>query len=173
MKGTGQAEPAAGMEVDSGAANQGGLYNYVVTAHKPTAVSHAAMGSFTSPTDVNLIIGCVPDQKKGSLAGLTQSPAGAVISVKGAACLELMFSKPYVLASGQFSLPLTDRLFTRLEIHTLGANGLQVGRREMEECTLGDTEALAYVRLAVALGAAWPCSCLHFAGRDKDDVLGG
>lgn len=76
MKGTGQAEPAAGMEVDSGAANQGGLYNYVVTAHKPTAVSHAAMGSFTSPTDVNLIIGCVPDQEtRAGLAGLPQSPS--------------------------------------------------------------------------------------------------
>lgn len=63
------------------------------------------------------------------------------MSVKSAACLELMLSKPYALASGQFSLPLTDRLFTRLEIHTLGANGLQVWRQQMRECTLGVTEA--------------------------------
>mmetsp|Transcript_12957 Transcript_12957/g.36428 ORF Transcript_12957/g.36428 Transcript_12957/m.36428 type:complete len:1117 (+) Transcript_12957:258-3608(+) len=34
----------------------GCMYNYVVTAHKPTAVTHSACGSFTSATDLNLII---------------------------------------------------------------------------------------------------------------------
>ena len=31
-------------------------YNYVVTAHKPTSVSHSAVGHFTGPEDLNLII---------------------------------------------------------------------------------------------------------------------
>ncbi|KAG7666932.1 hypothetical protein KSW81_000683 [Nannochloris sp. 'desiccata'] len=31
-------------------------YNYVVTAHKPTSVSHSAVGHFTAPEDLNLII---------------------------------------------------------------------------------------------------------------------
>jgi hypothetical protein len=30
-------------------------YNYVVTAHKPTGITHAIVGQFTSPDDVNLI----------------------------------------------------------------------------------------------------------------------
>lgn len=34
----------------------GSVYNYVVTAHKPTAVTHSICGNFTSPTDLNLII---------------------------------------------------------------------------------------------------------------------
>ena len=49
------------MEVDpsSSAAATAGLsctYNYVVNAQKPTAVSHAAVGHFTSPSDTNLIL---------------------------------------------------------------------------------------------------------------------
>ncbi|WIA28318.1 hypothetical protein OEZ86_010868 [Tetradesmus obliquus] len=36
---------------------QGCLFNYHVTAHKPTAVRHCAVGSFTSPNETNLIIG--------------------------------------------------------------------------------------------------------------------
>ena len=31
-------------------------YNYVVTAQKPTAVSHSVVGHFTSPTELSLII---------------------------------------------------------------------------------------------------------------------
>ncbi|KAK1280307.1 DNA damage-binding protein 1 [Acorus gramineus] len=31
-------------------------WNYVVTAHKPTAVSHSCVGNFTSPHELNLII---------------------------------------------------------------------------------------------------------------------
>lgn len=34
-------------------------YNYVVSAHKPTSVTHALVGSFTSRTELNLIIWCV------------------------------------------------------------------------------------------------------------------
>lgn len=34
-------------------------YNYVVTAHKPTAVTASVVGHFTSPTDINLIISYV------------------------------------------------------------------------------------------------------------------
>ena len=31
-------------------------HNYVVTAHKPTAVNEAVVGNFTGPTDLNLVI---------------------------------------------------------------------------------------------------------------------
>jgi DNA damage-binding protein 1 len=34
----------------------GCVHNYVVTAQKPTAVTHAIVGHFTSPTDINLIV---------------------------------------------------------------------------------------------------------------------
>jgi hypothetical protein len=34
-----------------------GGWNYVVTAHKPTNVTHSCAGSFTNPPDLNLIIG--------------------------------------------------------------------------------------------------------------------
>eukprot|EP00775_Hariotina_reticulata_P011705 gene11705-11850_t len=36
---------------------QGCIYNYHVTAHRPTAVTHCAVGNFTGSSDVNLIIG--------------------------------------------------------------------------------------------------------------------
>lgn len=32
------------------------MWNYVVSAHKPTAVTHSVTGNFTSPTDINLIV---------------------------------------------------------------------------------------------------------------------
>lgn len=32
------------------------MFNYVVTANKPTAVTHSVVGNFTSPIDINLII---------------------------------------------------------------------------------------------------------------------
>lgn len=35
----------------------GCIFNYCVTAQKPTAVRQCVVGSFTSGTDVNLIIG--------------------------------------------------------------------------------------------------------------------
>jgi hypothetical protein len=38
------------------------IYNYVVTAHKPTNVTHSAVGNFTSPTHLNLIIAYPPQQ---------------------------------------------------------------------------------------------------------------
>ena len=50
------------MEIDEGpsgisaAVGDAGVFNYVVTAHKPTAVTHAVVGNFTSPSDVNLIV---------------------------------------------------------------------------------------------------------------------
>jgi hypothetical protein len=34
----------------------GCVHNYVVTAQKPTAVTHAIVGHFTSPSDINLIV---------------------------------------------------------------------------------------------------------------------
>jgi hypothetical protein len=48
------------MEIDNGvnepSSTQGCIFNYVVTAHKANAVIKSVVGSFTSPTDVNLII---------------------------------------------------------------------------------------------------------------------
>ncbi|GAB4829414.1 DNA damage-binding protein 1a [Ancistrocladus abbreviatus] len=32
------------------------IWNYVVTAHKPTNVTHSCVGNFTSPHELNLII---------------------------------------------------------------------------------------------------------------------
>lgn len=40
------------MDVDS----SGCAYNYVVTAHKPTAVVTAVVAHFTAATDINLIV---------------------------------------------------------------------------------------------------------------------
>lgn len=34
----------------------GCAYNYVVTAQKPTSVSHSVVGNFTGAEDLNLII---------------------------------------------------------------------------------------------------------------------
>jgi DNA damage-binding protein 1 len=36
--------------------SEGCQFNYVVSAHKPTAVNHSAVGHFTSATDLNLVI---------------------------------------------------------------------------------------------------------------------
>ena len=35
---------------------EGSQYNYVVTAHRPTGVQHAAVGHFTAPSELNLIV---------------------------------------------------------------------------------------------------------------------
>jgi len=35
---------------------EGCMYNYVVSAHKPTNVQHSAVGHFTSTADLNLIL---------------------------------------------------------------------------------------------------------------------
>lgn len=55
-------------------------YNYVVTAQKPTAVRSSAVGHFSSPDDINLIISCVswscrmePSMRSGLLARSTSS----------------------------------------------------------------------------------------------------
>jgi DNA damage-binding protein 1 len=51
---------AESMEVAAAEGQQqkgtGCLHNYVVTAQKPTAVTHAIVGHFTGPTDINLIV---------------------------------------------------------------------------------------------------------------------
>ncbi len=41
-------------------AQDGCIYNYVVSAHKPTAVRHSVVGNFTSPSDLNLIMRHAP-----------------------------------------------------------------------------------------------------------------
>lgn len=35
---------------------EGCAFNYVVSAHKPTAVQHSVVGHFTSPDDLNLVV---------------------------------------------------------------------------------------------------------------------
>jgi len=37
-------------------ASQGAAWNYVVTAHRPSNVTHAVTAAFTGPHDLNLII---------------------------------------------------------------------------------------------------------------------
>jgi DNA damage-binding protein 1 len=37
-------------------AGQGAAWNYVVTAHRPSNVTHAVTAAFTGPHDLNLII---------------------------------------------------------------------------------------------------------------------
>jgi len=39
--------------------------NYVVTAHKPTAVTHSVMGHFTSANDLNLVVAYVARRREG------------------------------------------------------------------------------------------------------------
>ena len=49
-----RAPHAAAMVLELGA--EGCQYNYVVTAHRPTGVQHAAVGRFTAPADLNLLL---------------------------------------------------------------------------------------------------------------------
>ena len=50
------AEGGGGALDPASSANPGSIFNYVVTAHKPTAVSMSVVGAFTGPNDTNLII---------------------------------------------------------------------------------------------------------------------
>ena len=47
------------MDVEREAARPTHKFNYAITAHRPTAVTQCVVGSFTSPDEVNLIIGYV------------------------------------------------------------------------------------------------------------------
>ncbi|KAE8706609.1 DNA damage-binding protein 1 [Hibiscus syriacus] len=85
-------------------------WNYVVTAHKPTNVTHSCVGNFTSPQELNLIV------------------AYAFFPLK------LLFPRPnflaLALAFGFVSVsPFYDnikaRKCTRIEIHLLTSQGLQ------------------------------------------------
>ena len=40
--------------------NTGCMYNYVVSAQKPTAVNFSCVGHFTSASDINLVVGYSP-----------------------------------------------------------------------------------------------------------------
>ena len=55
-----RAPHAAAMVLELGA--EGCQYNYVVTAHRPTGVQHAAVGRFTAPADLTLLLALVPRQ---------------------------------------------------------------------------------------------------------------
>ena len=72
---------ADSMEVDDGAAaakapRPSPLFNYVVSAQAPTAVTHAVVGHFTSAGDVNLILG-----KSTHIEIITLTPEGLQVCV--------------------------------------------------------------------------------------------
>jgi hypothetical protein len=46
------------------------VWNYVVTAHKPTNVTHSCVGNFTAPNQLNLIIAYVSQIASLSLTNL-------------------------------------------------------------------------------------------------------
>lgn len=48
-------EPTAAQAL-SGPPRDASVWNYCVTASKPTAVTHAVVGQFTSATDQNLVL---------------------------------------------------------------------------------------------------------------------
>ena len=79
---------------------QGAVYNYVVTAQKSTNVTCSAVGNFTSPEDINLLISC-------------------------AYWLSTAARLSYPPICGSLSSPCC-RKCTHIEIHTLTAEGLQV-----------------------------------------------
>ncbi|KAM0886109.1 hypothetical protein ACQ4PT_029885 [Festuca glaucescens] len=78
-------------------------WNYVVTAHKPTSVSHSCVGNFTGPHQLNLIVAYArhsPSLRSVSPSlGFSSSPCG--------------------------SAALPSRKCTRIEIHLLTPQGLQ------------------------------------------------
>lgn len=56
VAGAGGAAGPAGAASTSSSSRASPLFNYVVSAQQPTAVTHAVVGNFTSPADVNLIL---------------------------------------------------------------------------------------------------------------------
>lgn len=121
------------------------MYNYVVTAQQATAVTHAVVGHFTGPGDVNLILGCVGGRQQQGLRGSgrahmrTRHAPNAARSCGSARplCQRLPCSgaasgpcMPLLPAAGS---PLTHTpphprsKSTHIEIITLTPEGLQVG----------------------------------------------
>ena len=88
----------------------GCAYNYVVTANKPTNVSASVCGHFTSRSDLNLVLACVP-QRPALHGSLHHEPRGR----RHAQC-------------DIFHRETCCRKSTRLEIWTLTADGLKVCR---------------------------------------------
>ena len=79
----------------------GCIYNYVVSAHKPTAVRHSVVGNFTSPADLNLIIRHAPVPRK---------------------YLDLQI---LVMSRKKHAIAVCSKV-TRIEIYTLTPEGLKV-----------------------------------------------
>lgn len=112
----------------------GCMYNYVVSAHKPTNVTHSVCGSFTSSKDLNLIIGCVQLLEHGRplLRNSVLLPAGSAFPLY--TCLLTLPSAHTDAPSLQLQLPTLiplqcpgpSRKCTRIEIHKLTEEGLQV-----------------------------------------------
>ena len=78
-------------------------FNYVVTAHKPTNVTHSTVGHFTSAQDINLIISCVLP----------------IVRMLTRSCCSTKGTLPTRMSTAR-------RKCTRIEIHRLTPDGLQV-----------------------------------------------
>lgn len=75
------------MEVDVAekpAARPSPLFNYVVSAQQPTAVTQAVVGNFTAPGDVNLILGCAAWGGRGQSGARRAAPCASAHACGGA-----------------------------------------------------------------------------------------
>ncbi|KAF8072489.1 DDB1A [Scenedesmus sp. PABB004] len=97
------------------------LFNYAVTAHKPTAVRHCAVGHFTAPNETNLIIGRsthleIQRLEGDGLKGVLTVPLWGVLSA-----MKLFRPKN---ASKDLLLLLTEHYkFALLEFNAAGPDG--------------------------------------------------
>jgi hypothetical protein len=158
---TSQAAARSSMEVDEGPAgvsaavgDTGACHNYVVTAHKPTAVTHAVVGNFTSPTDVNLIVAyvCLLGPRGMHLGG-RRTPLTAARMV--AACRHHYHAPMVPCSARTVCVPpfAPHRCHTRIEIYTLVQSGLQVWR------ALRARRALVHWLTAQSYGDTLPHAC--------------
>lgn len=112
-----------GQEAELGAVS-GCMYNYVVSAQKPTSVTHSVVGNFTSADDLNLVVGCT--QITAPLPSFELLPlriaADAFAGNCAGCCVRGMPERPLSDAA----CTAMCRKSTRIEIHTLTPEGLQV-----------------------------------------------
>ena len=121
--------------------------NYAFTVQKATAVTHSVVGNFTSPSEVNLITACV--ERAAALPAAAQRR-------------RLPPPRPPLTQSQP--APAMRRKFTRLEIHTLTADGLQARARARAARPGGWSGRAAptppHSRPAPRAGPARPRTCL-------------
>jgi hypothetical protein len=117
-------------------------YNYVVTAQKPSNVTHSTVGHFTSPQDINLIISCA-------------APHRPTTSARASPCFTRHTNSPQPCS--------VFRKCTRIEIHTLTPDGLQVRvSRCSNTCITADRfgSCLSLTRPLLASRAWQTCRCM-------------